>query len=818
MLKKPWIDPAKETLRFPPPTSAPIPYLPIHQGYRCPSTTCAYVAASKKTIGQHLIRQHPEIPRNPRGHPRALTHRPHIYPQVSCQRFFVSGHSSQYFAVIPPISNDQQRPPAPSSATPWIEAQITTALARGEAMIDIASNTIQSRGAPTEASPWLDMTRWGDYLRGYSFTQVVPLGAHPDPLQEPLLVEFASSISRIIQQAYQSIQEDRINVFDQVRINSFLQRQRAWDRPLFTRLKKGTSRKYEHLWKRLICFVYRSTQVDQPVRLRHQLTLSQFRYLDEMVDYGTEVLAYQGRITRPADSSIRGSTLAEARALLDRACLHLSIALLDHTLKGDLFESALVGFLAVLGVDAEKRTWRDAYTYTPLLSGIVKMAQMLVVQEAVMQADEDQVEHPADALDEMRERFMVHGTRSPFAWITRLRTYGKKVQNTTTSLGYIYWSEDQERLSYKGLEMTMESFRRFVQTEVREAQQSLETLFLLHEEESRESVIPSIPLSRLQDDPSESRLGWNFLQDARNAEALPNGRRWLLDRVLKTEWLRMEFLDLQQPSDQIKWKIPAVQAYLRDRDRFLELLLLLCHLTGGQPARGTEILSLRHRNTLHGRHRSIFIEQGLVSTVTSYHKGYHITGSTKIIHRYLPKEVSELVIYYLWIILPFCESLEILAFEKTDPLSPFLWPLARQGEDSSYLSKILEKEARQHLKTKCTITYYRHAAIAISRAHLPSGGFKRDYGVNETATDQQGSHTSWTAGTIYARGIQEAPGHVEERRTNYRTISREWHSFLGFKVHLGPRKRPLLEKVNDESLRRKKRTCVPSTEGREVDL
>jgi hypothetical protein len=279
--------------------------------------------------------------------------------------------------------------------------------------------------------------------------------------------------------------------------------------------------------------------------------------------------------------------------------------------------------------------------------------------------------------------------------------------------------------------------------------------------------------------------------------------------VLNIEWLRAEFLEIQQPSPKIKWKIPAVQAYLRDRDRFLELLLLLCHLTGGQPARGTEILSLRHRNTLHGRQRSIFIEQGLVSTVTSYYKGYHITGSTKIIHRYLPKEVSELMIYYLWIILPFCEKLEILAFEKIEPSSPFIWSPPRQGEDSSYLSKIMEREARQHLQTKWNITYYRHAAIAISRAHLPSGGFKRDYGGNEKVTDQQGSHTSWTAGTIYARGLKEAPRHVEERRTQYRAISREWHLFLGFKVHLGPRKRPLGDR-DLESYRQneEKRRCI----------
>lgn len=63
--------------------------------------------------------------------------------------------------------------------------------------------------------------------------------------------------------------------------------------------------------------------------------------------------------------------------------------------------------------------------------------------------------------------------------------------------------------------------------------------------------------------------------------------------------------------------------YLEWRDQFLERLLLLIHITAGQPARGTELLSLRHRNTVYGRHRSIFIENGLVATVANYHKGYN---------------------------------------------------------------------------------------------------------------------------------------------------------------------------------------------------
>jgi hypothetical protein len=156
MLKKPWLDPWKESLRFPSPTSTPIPYLPIYQGYQCPSISCHYIAGAKSTVRRHLMAQHPEIPKNPRGPPRALTHRPHIYPRVSCQRFFITGPGSRYFAVTPPLSYHQEQSLAPSSPVHWIEAQINTALARREAMIDVASTTIQSHGAPTEASPgWI---------------------------------------------------------------------------------------------------------------------------------------------------------------------------------------------------------------------------------------------------------------------------------------------------------------------------------------------------------------------------------------------------------------------------------------------------------------------------------------------------------------------------------------------------------------------------------------------------------------------------------------------------------------------------------------
>jgi hypothetical protein len=77
-------------------------------------------------------------------------------------------------------------------------------------------------------------------------------------------------------------------------------------------------------------------------------------------------------------------------------------------------------------------------------------------------------------------------------------------------------------------------------------------------------------------------------------------------------------------------------------------------------------------NTLNGHHRSIFIKNELLGTVTSYHKGYNVTSTLKIIYRYLLKEVSELLVYYLWLVLPFWQKLDVLVYGQKEPPSPYL--------------------------------------------------------------------------------------------------------------------------------------------------
>ena len=141
----------------------------------------------------------------------------------------------------------------------------------------------------------------------------------------------------------------------------------------------------------------------------------------------------------------------------------------------------------------------------------------------------------------------------------------------------------------------------------------------------------------------------------------------------------------------------------------------------------------------------------------------------------------------------------MLALRRRELPSPFLW--AKRGSldpwDSSRLSRVLQSETKRAFGVALNISVYRHLAVAISRKHLKCGGFKRDYGLEESGMDKQGSHTSWTAGTTYARGLEEAAGHVEARKSEYRRVSQEWHQFLGFSpCSLPSRKRPLEEIAN----------------------
>jgi hypothetical protein len=67
------------------------------------------------------------------------------------------------------------------------------------------------------------------------------------------------------------------------------------------------------------------------------------------------------------------------------------------------------------------------------------------------------------------------------------------------------------------------------------------------------------------------------------------------------------------------------------------------YVCAGQPSRAPELISIRYYNSEQER-RNIFIEDGMVVFVSRYYKGFHVENDAKVIFRYLPREIGEVVV------------------------------------------------------------------------------------------------------------------------------------------------------------------------------
>jgi hypothetical protein len=152
-----------------------------------------------------------------------------------------------------------------------------------------------------------------------------------------------------------------------------------------------------------------------------------------------------------------------ASAPQEQACLQLCISLLDHKLHGRVEDSIFVGFLAANGINWERNGFHEAVAATTALSGLVKLAQLLVIQHALCEHRAGWATHPADQIAELQDRFMTFGSSTPMNLVLNLRAYGKVIWNNTTAAGFIEWSDDGQNIDYWGVQLSINNLKWFMQ-------------------------------------------------------------------------------------------------------------------------------------------------------------------------------------------------------------------------------------------------------------------------------------------------------------------------------------------------------------------
>jgi hypothetical protein len=140
------------------------------------------------------------------------------------------------------------------------------------------------------------------------------------------------------------------------------------------------------------------------------------------------------------------------------------------------------------------------------------------------------------------------------------------------------------------------------------------------------------------------------VDDSRNQVAFygVDGAQWLRRRAAQERRPRSRFyIPYSEPGAAEVWHMGRVREYNEALKTFYARLLMLMHMSGGQLARGTKLIIVQYKNGPYNNTRNLFINNGIPIFVIAYNKTINITAQMKIIYRYLPREIGELVVYYV---------------------------------------------------------------------------------------------------------------------------------------------------------------------------
>lgn len=329
-----------------------------------------------------------------------------------------------------------------------------------------------------------------------------------------------------------------------------------------------------------------------------------------------------------------------------QALLDFYESLIFQGVRGDVFKGAILHFLAVLRIDEEINRLRQANDFSYMLAGVVYCVRVLAVEIILPSIErEDQNEEDYRHFRQVRGEHFADGSYSVMSKMLSMLAYSKHLAMNHGNSGAVSWSEDRLILSYRGKPIALSRFKSMVHGAIAEAEDMLWKDLLCTGLDDRFEI----PLDELRDDVTWTKRGVSFIDNTHNG--LREKRKWTLKRILSDK-------DGSKMRNQRSWAMPHVRRYLRKVDRFRELLLLCMHLSGGQPARGTEMTTLRFKNG-YLQDRNIFVMHGQMVFVTRYHKSQSQIDKPKVIPRFLPWRVGQVLAVYLAYLQPVQEYLSV---------------------------------------------------------------------------------------------------------------------------------------------------------------
>lgn len=390
------------------------------------------------------------------------------------------------------------------------------------------------------------------------------------------------------------------------------------------------------------------------------------------------------------------------------------LTVMQDTSRIPLYHSPMMHYLAVRGVDVQTQTLRSAFYYTPILAGMLWINRLIMLEIAVPSEpwpelrleSKDDVESVSARIHELRRLHLCEGSFSPTSSILTQLAMGKKFNKTHQSPSNIHWSDDEQIIYYIGQPVVLAKVETMCCKLIQELQELMMVLTF-------GSQVPTIDLDRIVDSMAWSqafrRQNFSFIEHSQNQDQVAGDYRYLLDRARKKEG-RWRLLKKNRATQQVTWVDSQVKSYLTQEKQFLQKLMVCMHITGGQPARGPEIGSIKVSNSIYSA-RNIYVINGRVCFLTMYDKARKRRGNTEYIVRCLPHEVSQIVAQYLVRVRPFARVLDHRESE-------YLFGDLRGPWAGEELSHALWHATKKHLGVGLKALAWRHTAIGIATRRL----------------------------------------------------------------------------------------------------
>ena len=297
-----------------------------------------------------------------------------------------------------------------------------------------------------------------------------------------------------------------------------------------------------------------------------------------------------------------------------------------------------------------------------------------------------------------RREYLADGSMSAMSTMISLLAYAKYVAVNHGNAPSIFWEKGDRVMRLHSSRIVMDKFRGMVQNAIAEGER------LLWQELMWDAERFEVDLEQLVDDVTFRKRDAYFVNNPHNG--LAAAWKWMSRRLKQTR-------AGQRMRAGGRWHTRRACEYLRRVDQFRKLLLFCVHVTGGQPARGSEILSLRFKNGCL-QDRNVFVVDGVVMTVTRYNKTQSQWDAPKVVPRFQPWRVGQLLALYLIYVQPFTERLSV-AVGYGCGWSEYIWADANGPWDTPKLTAMLKRRTGQDLGVELGTLDYRHVAVGIGR-------------------------------------------------------------------------------------------------------